>query len=464
MTVSQDTTAIEKAKQMAEKRKDEFYNYLRLESVSTEHKQIPETVAYVKGLIERTGGEVKVLDDLGGHPVIYGFFPASQTENENKERTLLFYNHYDVQPAEPLNEWHTKPFEPTVREDVLYARGVSDNKANFMARLNALSILQEKGGLPCNVKFLLEGEEEIGSPNLEQYIEKYADLFEADACIWEAGSKDKYENYVISAGMKGIAYFDLEVTTAAIDIHSSMAAIVDNPAWRLIHALDSMKNENNEIVVEGFYDGVQPLSKKDKETAANQPFKAEEVKEQYGLTGSFITEGTDVAPTEALAFYPTMTVCGFTSGYTGPGVKTVLPKTAKAKLDCRLVPGQNPQHIRDSIRKHLDSHGYGDISLTMAAAEGAQRTSVEDPFIKLVADSAYKIYGESNPVVVSPSMAGTGPSELFEKYLHLPIAGVGAGWAYSGAHAPNENIRLNDFYQNIAHMVELMKDFGAHRK
>lgn len=459
MTVSQNTSVVERAREMAEARKEEFYDYLRIESISTQHKQIPETVAYVKRLIERTGGEVKVLDDLGGHPVVYGFFSASPSGNS--DRTLLFYNHYDVQPPEPLEEWHTDPFEPTVRDNVLYARGVSDNKANFMARLNALSILKESGDLSCNVKFLLEGEEEIGSPNLGPYVEKYAELFKADACIWEAGSKDKYENYIVSGGMKGIAYFDMEVTTAAIDIHSSVAAIADNPAWRMIHALDSMKNKQNEIVVEGFYDGVPPLSEKDKEAAASQPFHAEEVKEQYGLTGNFITEGTDVTPTEALAFHPTMTVCGFSSGYTGPGVKTVLPKTAKAKLDCRLVPGQDPEHIHQCIRKHLDDHGYQDISLNMIAAEGAQRTSVDDPFIETVVRTAEKVYGAENPVVVSPSMAGTGPGEFFEKHLNVPVAGVGSGWAYSGAHAPNENIRLNDFYQNIAHMVELMKAFGA---
>lgn len=457
MTTAKAT--VEQAKQMASRTEEDFYNYLRLQSVSTENRQIPETVAYVKQLIEDTGGEVKVLDDLGGNPVIYGFFPASA--NGNAERTLLFYNHYDVQPSDPLEEWRTEPFEPTVVDGVLYARGVSDNKANFMARLNALKVLQEEGGIPCNVKFLLEGEEEIGSPNLGPYIEKYADLFKADACIWEAGSKDKYENYVISAGMKGIAYFDMEVTTASIDIHSSMAAIIDNPAWRMIHALSSMKNEKNEIVVEGFYEGIPPLSEKDKEAAANQPFVAAEVKEQYGVTGKFITEGTDVTPTEALAFYPTMTVCGFESGYTGPGIKTVLPKTAKAKLDCRLVPGQKPEQVRDSIRKHLDKHGYADVSLTMIAAEGAQRTSLDDPFIDTVVASAKKVYGEQNPVLVSPSMAGTGPSEFFEKYLQVPVAGSGAGWAHSGAHAPNENIRLEDFYQNIAHMVVLMQDFAA---
>lgn len=459
MTNSQTQTLVAQAKEMADKRMAAFEDYLRLESVSTEKRQIPETVAYVQTLIEEAGGEVKILDDLGGHPVVYGYFQASEGGNPNK--TLLFYNHYDVQPSDPLDEWKTEPFEPTVLDGVLYARGVSDNKANFMARLNALSILKESGGFPCNVKFLLEGEEEIGSPNLGPYIEKYADLFKADACIWEAGSKDKYENYVVSAGMKGIAYFDLEVTTANIDIHSSMAAIIDNPAWRMIHALESMKNSDNDILVEGFYDGVAPLSEKDKEAAANQPFDAEKVKEQYGLTGKLITEGGPVTESEALAFYPTMTVCGFSSGYTGPGIKTVLPKTAKAKLDCRLVPGQDPTHIHDSIRRHLDANGFSDISLTMVGAEGAQRTNLDDPFIDLVVQTAQAVYGEANPVVVSPSMAGTGPSELFEKYLQLPIAGVGAGWANSGAHAPNENIRLNDFYQNIAHMVTLLTAFGV---
>ena len=415
MTQTNYSTAVEAAKEMAHKRMAEFEDYLRMESVSTENRQIPETVAYVKGLIERTGGEVQVLDDLGGNPVIYGYFKASP--QGNSERTLLFYNHYDVQPSDPLEEWRTEPFEPTVVDGVLYARGVSDNKANFMARLNALSLLNESGGLSCNVKFLLEGEEEIGSPNLGKYIEKYADLFKADACIWEAGSKDKYENYVVSAGMKGIAYFDLEVDTANIDIHSSMAAIIDNPAWRLIHALESMKNSKNEIVVDGFYDGIPPLSDKDKAAAAAQPFDAKQVAEQYGLTGKFITEGTDVSPAEALAFYPTMTVCGFSSGYTGPGIKTVLPRSAKAKLDCRLVPGQSPENVHESLRRHLDAHGYEDVRLTMIAAEGAQRTSVEDPFIEMVVQTAQAVYGDKNPVVVSPSMAGTGPSELFEKYF-----------------------------------------------
>lgn len=449
---------VETAQDMAQKRMKEFEDYLRLESVSTANRQIPETVAYVKNLIETTGGEVQILDDLGGNPVIYGFFAASP--EGNSDRTLLFYNHYDVQPPEPLEEWHTEPFEPTVKEGILYARGVSDNKANFMARLNALSILKENGGFPCNVKFLLEGEEEIGSPNLGKYIEKYSDLFKADACIWEAGSKDKYENYVVSAGMKGIAYFDLEVETAKIDIHSSMAAIIDNPVWRLVHALESMKNNKNEIVVEGFHDGIQPLSDQDKATAASLPFEADQVIEQYGLTGKFITDGTNVTPNEALAFYPTMTLCGFSSGYTGPGIKTVLPRSAKAKLDCRLVPGQTPENVERSIRRHLDEKGYADVKLTMIAAEGAQRTSVEDPFIDTVVQTARAVYGEKNPVIVSPSMAGTGPSDLFEKYLHLPIAGVGAGWAYSGAHAPNENIRLVDFYENTAHMVTLLEAFS----
>lgn len=451
-------TDFTKAQAMAEQRMKEFYDYLRLQSISAQKKMIPETVMYIREMVEHTGGEVQVLDDLGGNPVIYAFFPAGP--NGNSEKTLLFYNHYDVQPPEPLAEWHTEPFEPTEKEGILYARGVADDKADFMVRLNALQVLQDGGGLPCNVKFLLEGEEEIGSPNLGRYIEKYADLFQADACIWEGGSKDRDENYVITAGMKGIAYFNLKVTTADTDIHSSMAAVIDNPAWRLVHALSSMKNSQGEILVEGFYDGVQPLTEQDREAARQQPFNQQETKRQYGLKGPLLTEGTETHPNEALAYHPTMTICGIESGYNGEGVKTVLPRTATAKLDCRMVPGQKPQHIYELIRQHLDKHGFADVELELASAEGAQRTLLDDPFLQEVVSIAKEVYEPANPVIVSPSMAGTGPAELFDEYLKVPVVGAGTGWAFSGPHAPNESIRLQDFYQNIAFVVELLQRFG----
>ena len=180
----------------------------------------------------------------------------------------MFYNHYDVQPPEPLEEWDTEPFEPTIIDGKLFARGASDNKGDLMARLTAIKLLQNQdGGLPCNVKFLIEGEEEIGSPNLAPYLEKYQELFQADACIWEFGGKDEKERISMVAGIKGMAYLELTCVGADIDMHSSVGAYVDNAAWRLVQALATMKNEQNDILVEGFYDGIiEPTEEEKKKT------------------------------------------------------------------------------------------------------------------------------------------------------------------------------------------------------
>lgn len=454
------TSLEEKIKAIADKRQEEFYDYLRLDSVSTQDRSIPETVQYVKNMIEKTGGETKILDDLGGNPVVYGFFPAG--EQGNSEKTLLFYNHYDVQPEDPLEEWETQPFEPTVKDGKLFCRGVADNKANFVVRLYAIqALLESEEGLPCNVKFLVEGEEENGSPSLGGYLEKYADLFKSDACIWEFGGKDKDENFVIEAGIKGMAYFDIWVDSADVDIHSSQGAIVDNAAWRLVHALSSMRTEDNQIVVEGFYDTVTPPTDFEKEVVAKYPINEEGVKELYGLKHPLITDDLEWTAGEASVFYPTMTICGFLSGYTGPGSKTVLPRTASAKLDCRLVPGQDPEYIRDVIRKHLDENGFEDVQLDLIKAQKAYRSDLQDEFVNKVTDSAKKAYGEDTEVVLSPNSAGTGPMYNFGEYLDdLPILSSGTGWANANAHAPNESVRVKDFYEGANHMAYLLQDFG----
>lgn len=446
-------------KKISDDRENEFFDYLRLDSVSAQDRKIPETVAYVKSLIEETGGETKVLDDLGGNPVVYGFFPAGN--HGNKDRTLLFYNHYDVQPEDPIEEWDSIPFEPTVKDGILYCRGVADNKANLMVRLYAIqALLETEGELPCNIKFLVEGEEENGSPSLGGYLEKYADLFKADACIWEFGGKDKEENFVIDAGIKGMAYFDIYVESADIDIHSAMGAVVNNAAWRLTNALASMRTGDNRIHVDGFYDNIIPPTEFEKEVVANYPTNEAGFKELYGLKHSFITNDLDCTPEEALTFYPTMTICGFSSGYSGPGSKTVLPRIASAKLDCRLVPGQDPEYIRDVIRQHLDKQGFEDVIVDLIKGQKAFRSDLTDDFVDVVVNSAKKAYGAETDVILSPNNAGTGPMYNFDKYLKLPVLSSGCGWANSKAHAPNESVRLKDFHDGTLHMVYLLEEFG----
>lgn len=454
-----DLNAIQaKTKEILEESFAILEQYLQLETVSAQSKAIPETVAYISSVIQDFGGEVKVLDDLGGNPVVYGFFPAGEKGDASK--TLLYYNHYDVQPAEPLEEWVTEPFSPAVYDGKLFARGVSDNKGDTIARLTALKVLQEtEGGLPCNVKFLIEGEEEIGSPNLTPYLEKYAELFEADACIWEFGGKDEQERISMIAGIKGMAYMELTAIGADIDMHSSVGAYVDNAAWRLVHALASMRNEQNEIIVEGFYDGIIPPTELEEEVVKSLPFSGKAVQELYGLKRPLITNGLGQDPRYAMVFEPTMTICGMESGYTGEGAKTVLPKSAKVKLDCRLVPGQDPNHILESVENHLKKHGFHDVSVKLINGQKAYRSDFSHPFISHVKNTAKEVYNRD--VVLAPNSAGTGPMFDFGRVLKLPIVSTGVGWVGSKAHAPNESIRLKDYEEGIVYMAQMLKGFPA---
>nr|WP_156324529.1 M20/M25/M40 family metallo-hydrolase [Bacillus sp. FJAT-27245] len=430
--------------------------YLRLPTISAQNTAIPETVAFVVNMVREAGGETQVLDDLGGNPVVYAFFAAG--EGGDPEKTLLFYNHYDVQPPDPLEEWHSAPFNPVIVDGILYARGVADNKGDLVARLAAINVLQKaEGGLPCNIKFLIEGEEEIGSPNLAPYLEKYKDLFAADACIWEFGGKDAEDRINMVAGIKGMAYLELSCIGADIDMHSSVGAYVDNAAWRLVQALATMRNERNEIKVEGFYDGIIPPTEEELAAVRALPFNEGATATLYGLKRPLITAAKGEDPREAMVFHPTMTICGLESGYTGDGAKTVLPKSAKAKVDCRLVPGQDPDHILDCVEKHLEKHGFHDVKVTSLNGQKAYRSDYNHPFIQHVIATANDVYDAG--CVLAPNSAGTGPMFIFGETLQLPIVSTGVGWVKSKAHAPNESIRLADFEQGIVHMAHMLAGF-----
>lgn len=437
---------------------EKLKEYLRLPTISAQKKAIPETVSYVVKMIKEAGGEAEVLDDLGGNPVVYGFFEAGNQGDPSK--TLLFYNHYDVQPPEPFDEWKTEPFDPTIGGGKLFARGVADNKGDLVARLTAIKVLQKvEGGLPCNIKFLIEGEEEIGSPNLAPYIEKYKDLFKADACIWEFGGKDEQDRISMVAGIKGMAYMELSCVGAEIDMHSSVGAYVDNAAWRLVQALATMRNQDNEILVDGFFDGIQELTETEKKAVKELPFNEKAVTELYGLKRPLITTAQGIDPRVAMVAKPTMTICGIESGYTGEGAKTVLPKNAKMKLDCRLVPGQDPDHILECIQAHLNKHGFDDIKVSLLNGQKAYRSDFSHPFVVHVMETAREVYQRDG--VLAPNSAGTGPMFVFGEHLNLPIVSTGVGWVGSKAHAPNESIRLQDFEQGIVYMAHMLSGFSA---
>ncbi|TVY04233.1 M20/M25/M40 family metallo-hydrolase [Cohnella terricola] len=428
--------------------------YCRQPGISSQGVGIPETIDLIGQMVIEAGGQVRVLNDLGGNPVIYAEFEPGPEGSADK--TLLFYNHYDVQPPEPLEEWNYPPFGAEIHEGKLFARGASDNKADLVARLQAISILQEEG-LPCRIKFLIEGEEEIGSPSLPLYLEKYASLFQADACVWEWAQKNAEEKLEMVAGAKGLCYLELTSETADIDIHSAYAPVADNAAWRLTQALATLKTADHRIVVEGFYDEVEHPSESLKDIARNNPYDTAAASSLYGLKGKMIAAD---AARAALLFEPTMSICGIESGYTGVGVKTVIPRRAKAKLDCRLVPRQDPEDIARKIRRHLDKMGFADIHVELLSASHPFRSDMNHPVIGIVNATAAAVYGEGRYALM-PNYPGTGPMHLFARYLgqQLPIVAIGSGWWDDRIHAPNESIRIKDFEEALGYMVRFIREF-----
>jgi acetylornithine deacetylase/succinyl-diaminopimelate desuccinylase-like protein len=407
-------------------------------------------------LVRRTlvdaGAQVELLP-TAGYPVVVGRLAGAGS------RTLMFYNHYDVQPPEPLDLWDSPPFAAEIRDGQLYARGSADNKGNLVARLAAVEAwLAVRGELPLNILFVVEGEEEIGSPNLGRLAEENRDKLQADGCIWESGYKDTKGRLRILLGVKGILTVDLGVRGANRDLHSANAAIVESPAWRLLWALNSLKGPDERVRIPGFYDDVRLPDERDQAMLAAWDYDEAGELAEFGLD-RFVLGLTGEKLKEKLLFQPTCNICGFHTGYDGPGVKTVLPAAATAKLDFRLVPDQNPHDILEKLYAHLHAEGFGDVEIQSDAPEFPARTDPDDPLVDAVVASARQVYG-AEPVV-QPLMAATGPMyELCQRW-GLPAAGAGIGWVGSRGHSPNENIRLDDLEQGIEHMALLIEKFGS---
>ncbi|GIO38656.1 acetylornithine deacetylase [Paenibacillus antibioticophila] len=431
---------------------------IAIPSVAAQNRGSREAAEYCKRIIEDLGGEASIFDDLPGNPVVYGFFQAGSAGNS--DNTLLFYNHYDVQPEEPLNEWDSPPFALTEKEGKLFARGVGDNKGDIAARLAAIHLLQQQpGGLPCNIKFLIEGEEEIGSPNLAAFVEKYKEAFSADACIWEFGYKDESERLGLVAGLKGLLYFELICKGAEQDLHSLSSGYIDNPVLRLTHALSSIKSIEGEILIEGFHDDAEKPTEQEVWAVKQLPFDEKAIKELYNLKLPLLTERSGKDPREVSAFESLLTVCGIYGGYTGEGAKTLIPGQATAKVEVRLVAGQEPQRVIELLRNHLDQKGFPDIEINVINdRQRGFRSSLSNDFVQLVRSTAEELYPDG--VTLTPNHPGCGPMHVLGSILKLPIVSTGIGWSGSKYHAPNENVRIRDFKQGIAHIALLLRRFG----
>lgn len=431
----------------------ELFNLLRTPSVAAQKRGIDETVTLVQQRLVQLGAEVTVFPvENNGSPVIYATIGSGP-------KRLLIYDHYDVQPEDPLDMWETPPFEPSVRDGKIYARGVADNKGNLMLRIQAVEAwLQTQGSLPLSLAFIIEGEEEVGSPHLPDFCAAHADILKADGCLWETGEVTMEEQPFIACGAKGIKYVELVARGAVRDLHSMYATIVSNPAWRLTWALATLKGPDGRVKIPGFYDRIRPPSEADLQALESIPGDDDAMLEDLGIT-DFIDGVRGIERLHRHLFEPTCTICGMISGYTGQGTKTVLPSEARAKIDFRLVPDMEPSIVVEQLREHLDAHGFTDIEIINLTGEHPSRSDLNSAMVRAMVAAAEATYGV--PAVLSPTMAGTGPMYVLGPSLGVPVAsGVGCGYHATRIHSPNENIRMEDYWKAMYWMGHLIEQFA----
>ncbi|MHA1331004.1 MAG: M20/M25/M40 family metallo-hydrolase [Candidatus Hodarchaeales archaeon] len=432
-----------------------LFDFIRIPTVTAkggEHSY--EAIKFLENIFQPLGFETEVFHIEGGQPV----FTASL--NRSKEKTLLFYDHYDVQPAEPLNLWESPPFEPELRNDRIFGRGVADNKAEIIVRISAIKMLLEiKGELPVNVKFVIEGEEEVSSPHLADFVEQNREFLKADGCIWEFGGKNAKGLQEIWAGVKGICYVQLKTTGPKKDLHSALGAVVENPANHLVAALASLRDDKNDtILIKDYYENVIKPSKEFSQAISHirKSFDEEKQKEVWGIK-NFILNLTGEELLKKYYLSPTCTICGIWSGWQGEGGKTVLPAVARAKIDFRLVPNQTPKEVIEKLQRHFRMNGFN-VEIEWFEGYKPAYTSLENPFVTLVRNTMEEVY--NHEPLLHPWSPGSGPMHLFSD--SLPVLSIGVGNPESNAHSPNENIEVGDFKKGqkfIARLLENMSHF-----
>jgi acetylornithine deacetylase/succinyl-diaminopimelate desuccinylase-like protein len=365
-----------------------------------------------------------------------------------------------VQPVDPLELWESPPFEPAIRDGKLFARGAADNKGNLIARIKAVeSILKTKGNLPVAVKFIFEGEEEVGGVSLPKYVDKYKELFKADIGIWESGDRHETERPHIKLGYKGIAYFDVRVKGPDKDVHSGRAGLIPNPIWRLLQFLNSLRDENGKIIIEGFYDDMNHVKKEDMELIKKIPFDDQLILERYGLK-EFEGRVTGYEAVKSLYLKPTCNIDGINSGYTGESSKTILPSDASAKMDFRFIPGQKPENLLKNIQKHIKKHEFEDVEVNYLYGYESAKTDVSSREAEIIIEATRKTYG-MEPLVY-PLSIGSSPIYNFINKLNIPTVSVGVEYWGSLVHSPNENIRIEDFKMGIKNVINIIETLSKY--
>ncbi len=426
----------------------------RMPSVAARGTGMRAIAETVEQMMQRVGIGTRSFRIGGaGYPIIYGECGAGS-------QSYVVYGHYDVQPVGHLSEWSVGPFAATIIDGKLYARGAANSKGDLVARLAAVESYQKTfGKLPVSLRFLVDGEDGLGSPSLYRFASENPELLAAQGCIWDEGYKDTKERPVISLGFKGIQFLELRAHGARTDLHSKWGAIVPNPAWRLVQALATITSPKGVITIDGFSSCVAPISEEDTEALKAIELDEAGLKREFRI-GGWVRAMKGAVLVKEHIFGPTCTICGIQTGHTEAGVKTVLPSTAMARLDFRLVPDLTPDLVLKLLREHLDVRGFKDIDILELGSAPLAKSSASSTVARAVIGSATEIYGVAPLVYPMDPASGPVGAVCGVTSPSTPLASFGISYSGSNPHGPDENIRVDDFLQSIKFIGRIIHKLG----
>ncbi len=437
-------------KEYIEKNKDRFLteliDWLKIPSISADSKfagDVKLAAEYVKNRLSEAGCDKVEICPTAGHPIVYG-----EKLIDPSLPTVLVYGHYDVQPPDPLNLWNSPPFEPVIKDGKIYARGASDDKGQVYMHVKALETMVNTNTLSCNIKFMIEGEEEVGSDNLGIFVNANKEKLKADIILISDTSIINNETPSITAGLRGLTYMEVEVTGPNRDLHSGVyGGAVDNPVNALCEMVAKLKDENGKITIPGFYDGVLEYSDADRKKMAERPFDKKEYMADLGVDA--LKGEAGYTPIEHTGIRPTLDVNGIWGGYTGEGAKTVLPSKAYAKISMRLVPGQHTDKIATLFSDHFKSLAPKSVKVKVTKHHGGMPvvTNLDSQAIRAAGKAFEEAWGKK-PI---PTMEGGSIPivALFKDELGLDSVLMGFGLDSDALHSPNEHYGLFNFYKGI---------------
>ncbi|MEP6921848.1 MAG: M20/M25/M40 family metallo-hydrolase [bacterium] len=424
----------------------------RMPSVAARGTGMRAMAEAVEQAMQRVGIGTRAFKMGAGYPIIYGECGSGPT--------YVVYGHYDVQPVGHLTDWSVGPFAGSVIDGKLYARGAANSKGDLLARIAAVEAYQKTfGKLPVSLRFIVEGEDGLGSPSLFKFTNEHADLLFAQGCLWDEGYRDTKERPVISLGFKGITFLELRAHGARLDLHSKWGAIVPNPAWRLVQALATITSPKGVITIDGFSSYLAPINVEDAEALKAIELDEVGLKKEFRIAG-WVRSMKGQALVKEHIFGPTCTICGIQTGHTDAGAKTVLPSTAMARLDFRLVPDLTPELVLKLLRAHLDLRGFKDIEVIELGSAPLAKAPATSRVARAVIEPAEEVYGMAPLVYPMDPSSGPVGAVCGVASPATPVASFGVSYAGSNPHGPDENIRLDDFLLSIKFIGRVINRLG----